>query len=74
MISCSGAFIDSTVEHFFLWAIQRMSACSNCSDQASCGGSVDAMAEQSPVKWARVEIEVPSFDKVDLERFSLKDN
>ena len=31
------------------------------------------MAEQSPVKRARVEIEVPTFDKVDLDKFSLKD-
>ena len=31
------------------------------------------MADQSPAKRARVEIEVPSFDKVDLEQFSLKD-
>ena len=31
------------------------------------------MEGQPPVKRARVEIEVPSFDKVDLEKFSLKD-
>ena len=31
------------------------------------------MTDQSPVKRARVEIEVPAFDKVDLEQFSLKD-
>ena len=74
MISCSGVFIDSTVEHFFLWDIQRMSARSNSSDQDSCCEPVDAMAEQSPAKRARVEIEVPSFDKVDLEKFSVKDN
>ena len=31
------------------------------------------MAEQSPAKRARVEIEVPAFDKVELDKFSLKD-
>ena len=50
-----------------------MSADSVCSNQADCGDSVDAMAEQPPVKRARVEIEVPSFDKVDAGQFSLKD-
>ena len=32
------------------------------------------MAEQSPTKRARVEIEVPSFTDVDLETFTMKDN
>ena len=74
MISCSGAVIDSTVEYFFLWAIQRMSARSVCSDQDSGCESPDAMAEQSAAKRARIEIEVPSFNDVDLQKFSLKDN
>ena len=51
-----------------------MSAQSVCSNQAFCCDSDEAMAEQPSVKRARIEIEVPSFDKVDLDQFSLKDN
>ena len=51
-----------------------MSACSSCSNQDYRCESLDAMAEQSPTKRARVEIEVPSFTDVDLETFTMKDN
>jgi len=51
-----------------------MSVRSSCSDQASCCDPADAMAEQSAAKRARVEIEVPSFANVDLEKFTMKNN
>ena len=51
-----------------------MSSDSFCLDRASCSNSDSPMAQQPQSKRARVEIEVPSFEKVDLSQFTLKDH
>ena len=51
-----------------------MSVASHCSAQVFSSDSADEMTDQPQSKRARVEIQVPSFDAVDLSKFTLKDN
>jgi hypothetical protein len=69
----------SSCDYFFLCVVQKtMSRRSNLYtqtvDQPLGSEPTDTMATQPAAKRARVELEVPSFDKLDLETFSLKDN
>ena len=51
-----------------------MTADSFCLDQDSCSVSDSPMAQEPQSKRARVEVQIPAFDKVDLDKLTLKDH